>query len=84
MDPVNFIKQALPFKLFDNIKFAFPDGAALETLMPLGKDMPEGMFIAARYFILTPDTEKNRHFVKTYFERFKEYPDYKSLLQKEG
>jgi branched-chain amino acid transport system substrate-binding protein len=76
MDAVNFIKQALPFKLFDNIKFAFPDGAALETLMPLGKDMPEGTFVAARYFFLTPDTEKNRNFVKTYIERFKEYPDY--------
>jgi branched-chain amino acid transport system substrate-binding protein len=76
MDAVNFIKQALPFKLFDNIKFAFPDGAALETLMPLGKDLPEGTFVAARYFFLTPDTEKNRNFVKTYYERFKEYPDY--------
>ena len=76
MDAVNFIKQALPFKLFDNIKFAFPDGAALETLMPLGKDIPEGTFVAARYFFLTPDTEKNRNFVKTYYERFKEYPDY--------
>ncbi|MCX5803018.1 MAG: ABC transporter substrate-binding protein [Proteobacteria bacterium] len=76
VDAVNFIKQALPFKLFDNIKFAFPDGAALETLMPLGKDIPEGTFVAARYFFLTPDTEKNRNFVKTYYERFKEYPDY--------
>ena len=76
MDAVNFIKQALPFKLFDNIKFAFPDGAALETLMPLGKDIPEGTFVAARYFFLTPDTEKNRNFVKTYYEKFKEYPDY--------
>jgi branched-chain amino acid transport system substrate-binding protein len=48
----------------------------LETLMPLGKDIPEGTFVAARYFFLTPDTEKNRNFVKTYYERFKEYPDY--------
>jgi branched-chain amino acid transport system substrate-binding protein len=76
MDAVTFIKQALPFRLFDQIKFAFPDGAALETLIPLGKDMPEGIFAAARYFFLTPDSEKNRKFVKTYYERFKEYPDY--------
>ncbi|MGZ3514534.1 MAG: ABC transporter substrate-binding protein [Thermodesulfobacteriota bacterium] len=76
MDAVTFIKQALPLGLFDKIKFAFPDGAALETLVPLGKSMPEGLFVAARYFFLTPDSLMNRQFVKTYQERFKEYPDY--------
>jgi branched-chain amino acid transport system substrate-binding protein len=76
MDAVNFIKQALPLGLFDKIKFAFPDGAALETLMPLGKSMPEGVFVAARYFFLTPDSPVNRRFVKVYTEKFKELPDY--------
>jgi branched-chain amino acid transport system substrate-binding protein len=76
MDAVTFIKQALPLGLFDKIKFAFPDGAALETLIPLGKSMPEGLFVAARYFFLTPDSPMNRQFVKVYQERFKEYPDY--------
>jgi len=75
-DANNFIIQALPFKLFDTIKFAFPDGAALETLVPLGKTMPEGLFIASRYFFLTPDTEMNRKFVSAYRGKFKEYPDY--------
>jgi branched-chain amino acid transport system substrate-binding protein len=76
MDAVNFIKQALPLGLFDKIKFAFPDGAALESLMPLGKSMPEGVFVAARYFFLTPDAPVNRRFVKAYTEKFKELPDY--------
>jgi branched-chain amino acid transport system substrate-binding protein len=76
MDAVNFIKQALPTKLFDKIKFAFPDGAALETLAPLGKDMPAGIYVATRYFFLTPDSEVNRKFVKAYYDRFKEWPDY--------
>jgi branched-chain amino acid transport system substrate-binding protein len=71
-----FITQAAPFKLFDTVKFAFPDGAALETLVPLGKAMPEGIFAAARYFFLTPDSAMNKKFVKTYYDRFKEYPDY--------
>lgn len=75
-DANNFIKQALPTGLFSHIKFAFPDGAALETLIPLGKDMPEGIYAAARYFFLTPDSDMNRAFVKAYRERFKEYPDY--------
>jgi branched-chain amino acid transport system substrate-binding protein len=38
--------------------------------------MPEGVFVAARYFFLTPDSEENKRFVKAYYERFKEYPDY--------
>jgi len=75
-DAVNFIKQALPTGLFKNVKFAFTDGAALETLIPLGKDMPNGVFASARYFFLTPDSILNRNFVKTYLDRFKEYPDY--------
>jgi branched-chain amino acid transport system substrate-binding protein len=76
MDAVTFIKQALPLGLFDKIKFAFPDGAALETLIPLGKSMPQGIFVAARYFFLTSDSPMNRQFVKAYQERFKEFPDY--------
>jgi branched-chain amino acid transport system substrate-binding protein len=75
-DANNFIMQALPFKLFDTIRFAFPDGAALETLIPLGKTMPEGVFVASRYFFLTPDAAMNSKFVSSYRDRFKEYPDY--------
>ena len=64
-DAVNFIKQALPTGLFNTVKFAFTDGAALETLIPLGKSMPDGLFVAARYFFLTPDSPLNRSFVRT-------------------
>jgi branched-chain amino acid transport system substrate-binding protein len=75
-DAVNFVKQALPTGVFNSVKFAFTDGAALETLIPLGKGMPDGVYVASRYFFTTPDTPLNRDFVKTYLERFKEYPDY--------
>ena len=75
-DAVNFVKQALPTGVFNTVKFAFTDGAALETLIPLGKSMPDGIYVASRYFFTTPDTPLNRSFVKTYIERFKEYPDY--------
>lgn len=79
MDAVNFIKQAKAHQLFEKIAFAFPDGAALETLVPLGKEMPNGIFVAARYFFLTPDTAMNKKFVKTYQDRFKELPDYMAI-----
>ena len=42
----------------------------------MGKDMPEGIYASARYFFLTPDSAKNRGFVKAYYDRFKELPDY--------
>jgi len=75
-DAVRFIRQALPHKLFEKIKFAIPDGGALETLVPLGKDTPAGILMSSRYFFTTPDSDINRKFVKAYLERFKEYPDY--------
>jgi branched-chain amino acid transport system substrate-binding protein len=77
-DAVNFIKQAKAAKLFDKIKFAFPVGAALETLVPLGKETPVGLYMASRYFFTTPDSAENRDFVKKYHEKYKEYPDYMS------
>lgn len=75
-DAVNFIKQAKEVKLFDTIKFAFPVGAALETLVPLGKETPAGLFMSSRYFFTTPDSSQNKDFVKKYYEKYKEYPDY--------
>lgn len=78
-DAVNFIRQAKQAKLFDKIKFAFPVGAALETLVPLGKDTPDGLYMSSRYFFTTPDSVENKEFVKRYFEKYKEYPDYMAL-----
>ena len=75
-DAVTFIKQALPTGLFKQVKFAFPCAGALEVLVPMGKDMPEGIYVSSRYFFPTPDSCLNRNFVKAYRDRYKEYPDY--------
>ena len=75
-DAVTFIKQALPTGMFKQVKFAFPCAGALEVLVPMGKDMPEGVYVSSRYFFPTPDSSLNRNFVKAYQERYKEYPDY--------
>ena len=75
-DLVTFIKQANRFGLLDKIKFAFPVGASQEVLIPIGKDMPEGIFMSARYFFTQPDSLMNRNFVKAYHERYDEYPSY--------
>lgn len=75
-DAVIFIKQALPTGMFKNIKFAFPVAGALEVLVPMGKDMPDGIYVSSRHFFNSPDSSMNRKFLKDYYERFKEYPDY--------
>lgn len=78
-DLVTFIKQAKGFGFFDQVKlFVDPVGASLSVLAPLGKDTPENMLVSTRYWFLNPATDKNKQFVKSYYDRFKEYPDYVS------
>ncbi|MCF8103914.1 MAG: ABC transporter substrate-binding protein [Desulfohalobiaceae bacterium] len=75
-DAVTFIKQAIKFDLFEKVKFFFPVGASQEVLTPLGKDMPEDIYMSARYFFTQPDSPLNRAFVKAYHDRYDEYPSY--------
>jgi branched-chain amino acid transport system substrate-binding protein len=75
-DAINFIKQALPTGLFDKVKFAFPVAGALEVLIPMGSTMPAGVYVSSRYFFTSPDSSMNQRFVKDYYARFNEYPDY--------
>ncbi|WP_417909541.1 ABC transporter substrate-binding protein [Candidatus Electronema sp. PJ] len=75
-EAVTFIKQGMQHDLFSKVKFFFPDAAALDVMIPMGKEMPEGIYMSSRYFFTTPNSDKNRSFVETYHKQFKEYPDY--------
>jgi branched-chain amino acid transport system substrate-binding protein len=75
-DAVTFIKQALPTGLFKDVKFAFPCAGALEVLVPMGKDMPDGIYVSSRYFFTSPQSDRNQRFVANYQKKFKQYPDY--------
>ena len=75
-DAVTFIKQALPTGIFKTVKFAFPCAGALEVLVPMGKDMPDGVYVSSRYFFTSPQSDLNRRFVAAYQKKFKQYPDY--------
>jgi branched-chain amino acid transport system substrate-binding protein len=75
-DAVTFIKQALPTGLFNDVKFAFPCAGALEVLVPMGKDMPDGIYVSSRYFFTSPQSDLNQRFVDSYRKKFKQYPDY--------
>ena len=75
-DAVTFIKQAMGTGLFKDIKFAFPCAGALEVLVPLGKDMPSGIYVSSRYFFTSPQSDLNKRFVASYRAKYKQYPDY--------
>jgi len=75
-DAVTFIKQALPTGIFKTVKFAFPCAGALEVLVPMGNEMPDGVYVSSRYFFTSPRSDLNRRFVAAYQNKFKQYPDY--------
>ena len=75
-DAVTFIKQAMGTGMFKDIRFAFPCAGALEVLVPLGKDMPSGIYVSSRYFFTSPRSDLNAKFVAAYRAKYKQYPDY--------
>ncbi len=75
-DAVTFIKQALPTGLFKEVKFAFPCAGALEVLVPMGNNMPDGIYVSSRYFFTSPQSDLNRRFVASYRKKYNQYPDY--------
>lgn len=79
-DLVAFIKQAKPFGFFEKVKFFVnPVGASLSVLVPLGDEMPEGLWVSTRYWFLHPDSPDNRVFVQAYRGLYGEYPDYVAM-----
>jgi branched-chain amino acid transport system substrate-binding protein len=81
-DYVAMYKQALGYGLFDKMKFAsmIAFGVAPHAI---GKDHPEGIIggVHSNYYFNYPPTNRwplNTIFVKKYFERWKEYPNFQS------
>ncbi|MFQ5882327.1 MAG: ABC transporter substrate-binding protein [Candidatus Methylomirabilales bacterium] len=75
-DLVAFIKRANPFGFFEKVKFFVnPAGASLSVLVPLGKEMPQGLWVSAPYWFLYPDSSNNRVFASAYKALYGDYPD---------
>jgi branched-chain amino acid transport system substrate-binding protein len=81
-DYVAMYKQALGYGLFSKMKFASTQafGAAPHAI---GKDHPEGVIagVHANYYWNFPPNNRwppNTAFVKKYFDRFKEYPNFQA------
>jgi branched-chain amino acid transport system substrate-binding protein len=74
-DMVSFIKQAGPYKLFNQIKFLAPDvGGNYEVLEAIGEDMPKGLILGAHHHLNWPDTKLNREHVERFYKRVGHYP----------
>ena len=81
-DYVALYKQALGYGLFEKMKFAsmIAFGVAPHAI---GKDHPEGIIggVHSNYYFNYPPANRwplNTIFVKKYFERWKEYPNFQS------
>lgn len=74
-DLVAFIRQAKSFGFFERVKFFMnPGGASLAVLVPLGGEMPGGLWVSAGYWFLHPNSVENRVFVKAYRALYGGYP----------
>lgn len=76
-DLVNFIRQANNLDFFDQgYEVMFTVGAATEVLDALGDQMPEGVWLATRYWYDAYDNEANTKFVKAYLDEYGSAPSY--------
>jgi len=81
-DYIAFYKQALRYGLFDKMKLATTLALGVAP-HAIGKDHPEGALagVHANYHFTYPSGNRwpeNAAFVKKYFERWKEYPNFQS------
>jgi branched-chain amino acid transport system substrate-binding protein len=76
-DTVAFIKQALPYKLFDKMKFYNYDGGGnYELLEAMPTGLPKGLVLSARHHLNWPNTKMNQEFVKKFKAKTGRFPSY--------
>lgn len=74
---IDFVRQGQEMGFFDGKRQVLLTlGAATEVLSALGDKMPEGLWVGTRYWFLANSSQRNKDFVKAYFDRFNEYPSY--------
>lgn len=76
-DMVNFVEQAEALQLFGRTRLAnFDTGGGYFSLSRLGNKMPAGVIMSARSHINWPDTERNKNYVESFYQRAKRYPTF--------
>src|SRR6266702_4560175 len=81
-DYVAFYKQGLRYGLFDKMKVATTLALGVAP-HAIGKDHPEGVLggVHSNYYFTYPSGDRwplNKAFVKRYYDRWKEYPNFQS------
>ena len=77
---VNFQKAAKATGLNQTLPFYQHTANELATLMPQGKDAPEGVFGTSTYLFNFPDTAENRAFVEEFEKTYKRLPKCSALV----
>ncbi|KAA0259363.1 ABC transporter substrate-binding protein [Deferribacter autotrophicus] len=74
---IDFVRQAKEMGFFNGkYKVLMSLGAATEVLTALGDKMPDGIWVGTRYWFLANNSELNRKFVKSYYDKYGAYPSY--------
>lgn len=74
---INFIRQASEMGFFKgDFEVLITLGAATEVLSALKDKMPEGLWVGTRYWFLANQSPLNKAFIKSYHDRYGEYPSY--------
>lgn len=76
-DTVAFIKQALPYKLFDKMKmFNYDAGGNYELFEAMPAGLPKGLVLSSRHHLNWPNTKANKDFVAKFKAKRGRYPSY--------
>ncbi len=71
---VNFQKAAQSTGFNKKIPFYQHTAIELSTLMPQGKNAPEGVYGTANYLFYYPETKENKEFVENFKKQYGRYP----------
>ena len=77
---VNFQKAAKATGLSQKIPFYQHTANELGTLLPQGKDAPEGVYGTANYLFYLPDTPANKAFAEEFKKSYNRYPKASALV----
>lgn len=77
---VNFQKAAKATGLSQKIPFYQHTANELGTLMPQGKDAPEGAYGTANYLFYFPESPANKAYVDEFMKAYKRYPKASALV----
>jgi len=81
---IDFLKQAREHEFFDGKRSVIACLGSVSTLLTLGVEMPEGVWMTPPYWFRAENTPINERFVKAYMNRYRTPPDYQAQFAYAG